>query len=81
MDTASVRRMMGLWLLITELFHLGSELTDGEGWAGLMDALEFTMTHDHGPKKQNLSLYLSYISHTQAFTIFNPSLYPSHIGP
>ena len=59
MDTASVRRMMGLWLLITELFHLGSELADGEGWAGLMDAFEFAMTDDHGPKKQNLSLYLS----------------------
>ena len=59
MDTASVRRMMGLWLLITELFHLGSELTDGEGGAGLMDAFELAMADDLSPKKQNLSLYLS----------------------
>ena len=48
MDTASVRRMMGLWLLITELFHLGSEFAHGEGWAGLVDALELAVADDLG---------------------------------
>ena len=48
MDTASIRRMMGLWLLIPELFHLRSELADGEGWAGLVDALQLAVTDDLG---------------------------------
>ena len=36
MDTASVRRMMGV--LIPELFHLSSDGADGEGRTGLVDA-------------------------------------------
>ena len=46
MDTASVRRMMGV--LIPELFHLDSELADREGWTCLMDAFEFTVADDLG---------------------------------
>lgn len=46
MDTASVRRMMGV--LIPELFHLDSELADREGWTCLVDAFEFAVADDLG---------------------------------
>lgn len=44
MDTASIRRMMGV--LIPELFHLDSEFADGEGWAGLVDTLQLAVADD-----------------------------------
>lgn len=46
-DTASCSRMVG-GRLVPELFDLGSEGADGEGWTGLVDALQFTVAHDFG---------------------------------
>ena len=34
--------------LVAELFDLGSEGADGEGWTGLVDALQFTVADDLG---------------------------------
>ena len=34
--------------LVAELFDLGSEGADGEGWTGLVDALQFTVPDDLG---------------------------------
>ena len=45
-DTASCSRMVGR--LVAELFDLGSEGADGEGWTGLVDALQFTVADDLG---------------------------------
>ena len=45
-DTASCSRMVGR--LVAELFDLGSEGADGEGWAGLVDAFEFAVADDLG---------------------------------
>ena len=46
MDTASNRMVGGR--LVPELFHLDSELTDGEGGTGLVDTLQLAVTNDVG---------------------------------
>ena len=45
-DTASCSRMVGR--LVAELFDLGSEGADGEGWTGFVDALQFAVADDLG---------------------------------
>ena len=46
MDTASIRRMMGV--LIPDLFHLHPELTDGERGTGFVDAFQLAVANDLG---------------------------------
>ena len=55
-DTASCSRMVGR--LVAELFDLGSEGADGEGWTGLVDALQFTVA-------DNLSIGIVLLQRTE----------------
>ncbi len=45
----TIQPLIGWWgRLVPELFHLDSELTDGEGGTGFVDALQFAVADDLG---------------------------------